>query len=82
METQGWYQFDGFRVDARARTLHALATDTRVELQPRVFDALLLFVSRAGELLRKQLPVALIQASSARAASTLTRIESFQRPSR
>jgi DNA-binding winged helix-turn-helix (wHTH) protein len=54
VETQGWYQFDGFRVDARARTLHALATDTRVELQPRVFDALLLFVSRAGELLRKR----------------------------
>jgi DNA-binding winged helix-turn-helix (wHTH) protein/Tfp pilus assembly protein PilF len=54
METQGCYEFDGFRVDARQRTLYSTADDTRIELQPRVFDALLCFVERPGELLGKR----------------------------
>jgi DNA-binding winged helix-turn-helix (wHTH) protein/Tfp pilus assembly protein PilF len=54
MEPQGGYEFDGFRVDARQRTLHSLADNARIELQPRVFDALLLFLERQGELLGKR----------------------------
>lgn len=48
------YEFEGFRVDARLRVVHALPSQQRVELQPRVFDALLYFLERPGELLGKR----------------------------
>jgi DNA-binding winged helix-turn-helix (wHTH) protein len=54
MDAPGCYEFGDFRVDARQRTLHALADNTRIELQPRVFDALLLFLAHPGELLGKR----------------------------
>lgn len=48
------YEFEGFRVDARQRVLYSLPGNTRIELQPRVFDALLCFLERPGELLGKR----------------------------
>jgi len=54
MEAQDGYEFDGFRVDARQRVLYRLPGNTRVDLQPRVFDALLHFVRHPGELLGKR----------------------------
>lgn len=48
------YEFDGFRLDVQQRVLLALPQAAPVELQPRVFDALLYFVERAGELLGKR----------------------------
>lgn len=48
------YEFEGFRVDARQRMLYRLPAQQRIELQPRVFDALLHFVRRPGELLEKR----------------------------
>lgn len=53
MPPQG-YEIEGFRIDARQRVLHALPGNERIELQPRVFDALLYFVRRPGELLGKR----------------------------
>ena len=54
MEAHDQYQFDGFRVDARQRVLYRIPGDARIDLQPRVFDALLHFVQRPGELLGKR----------------------------
>jgi DNA-binding winged helix-turn-helix (wHTH) protein/Tfp pilus assembly protein PilF len=54
MATQDCYEFDGFRVDTRQRILQTLPGGARIDLQPRVFDALLLFVERTGELLGKR----------------------------
>jgi DNA-binding winged helix-turn-helix (wHTH) protein/Tfp pilus assembly protein PilF len=54
MEVQDSYEFDGFRVDARQRVLYRMPENTRVDLQPRVFDALLYFVQHPGELLGKR----------------------------
>lgn len=54
MEAHDQYEFDGFRVDARQRVLYRMPGDHRIDLQPRVFDALLHFVRRPGELLGKR----------------------------
>ena len=54
MQEQDSYRFDGFRVDARQRVLYRQADNSRIDLQPRVFDALLHFVRRPGELLGKR----------------------------
>lgn len=54
MEAHDQYEFDGFRVDARQRVLYRIPGDARIDLQPRVFDALLHFVQRPGELLGKR----------------------------
>ncbi|MET0280702.1 MAG: winged helix-turn-helix domain-containing protein [Steroidobacteraceae bacterium] len=48
------YEFDSFRLDPQQRVLFTLQDDRQVELQPRVFDALLYFVERPGELLGKR----------------------------
>ncbi len=48
------YEFAHFRLDVQQRVLFALPGPVPVELQPRVFDALLYFVERAGELLGKR----------------------------
>jgi DNA-binding winged helix-turn-helix (wHTH) protein/tetratricopeptide (TPR) repeat protein len=47
------YEFEGFRLDPQQRLLHT-QDGHAVELQPRVFDALLYFVERPGELLGKR----------------------------
>lgn len=54
MDAQDTYEFDDFRVDPRQRLLLRMPAGTRIDLQPRVFDALLHFVSRPGELLGKR----------------------------
>ena len=47
------YEFEGFRLDAQRRVL--LGADGRsIALTPRLFDALLYFVERAGQLLTKE----------------------------
>lgn len=48
------YEIDGFRIDPRQRMLYALPANRPVDLQPRVFDALVYFVERPGELLGKR----------------------------
>lgn len=48
------YEFDSFRLDVQQRVLFKLPSLAPVELQPRVFDALLYFVERPGELLGKR----------------------------
>jgi DNA-binding winged helix-turn-helix (wHTH) protein/Tfp pilus assembly protein PilF len=48
------YEIDGFRIDVRQRMLYTLPDNRAVDLQPRVFDALLYFVERQGELLGKR----------------------------
>jgi DNA-binding winged helix-turn-helix (wHTH) protein len=48
------FEFEGFRLNAQQRTLQRAPHGTAVELQPRVFDALLHFVERPGELLGKR----------------------------
>jgi DNA-binding winged helix-turn-helix (wHTH) protein/tetratricopeptide (TPR) repeat protein len=48
------HEFDGFRLDPQQRMLFALPGGAAVDLQPRVFDALLYFVERPGELLGKR----------------------------
>src|SRR5690606_28605090 len=54
MEAQDDYDSDGFRVDTRQRVLYRTPGDVRIDLQPRVFDALLCFLQRSGELLGKR----------------------------
>jgi len=49
----GIFEFAGFRLDARQHRLQALSDGRTVPLTPRVFDTLLLFVTRPGELLDK-----------------------------
>ncbi len=51
---QDGYEFDGFGVDARQRVLYRQADGARIDLQPRVFDALLYLVQHPGELLTKR----------------------------
>ena len=47
------YVFEGFRLDAQRRVLHG--TDGQpIPLTPRLFDTLLYFVERAGQLLTKE----------------------------
>jgi DNA-binding winged helix-turn-helix (wHTH) protein/Flp pilus assembly protein TadD len=48
------YEFEGFRVDTQQRLLLAMPGRVRVDLQPRVFDTLLYFIERPGELLVKR----------------------------
>jgi DNA-binding winged helix-turn-helix (wHTH) protein len=48
------YEFEGFRVDTQQRRLLAMPGRVRIDLQPRVFDALLYFIERPGELLAKR----------------------------
>jgi DNA-binding winged helix-turn-helix (wHTH) protein len=48
------YRFGHFRVDAHQRLLFADGASAPVPLPPRVFDTLLYFVQRPGELLTKQ----------------------------
>jgi DNA-binding winged helix-turn-helix (wHTH) protein/Tfp pilus assembly protein PilF len=48
------YEIDGFRIDAQQRMLYALPGNRPVDLQPRVFDALVYFLERPGELLGKR----------------------------
>ena len=48
------YEIDGFRIDPRQRMLYSLPANRPVDLQPRVFDALVYFVERPGELLGKR----------------------------
>lgn len=48
------YQFGGFRVDPQQRLLFAEGSAQPVPLPPRVFDTLLYFVERPGQLLSKQ----------------------------
>ena len=47
------YAFEGFRLDAQRRVLFA-PNGKSVTLTPRLFDALLYFVERAGQLLTKE----------------------------
>jgi DNA-binding winged helix-turn-helix (wHTH) protein/Tfp pilus assembly protein PilF len=47
------YEFEGFRLDPQMRVLFT-REGAAVDLQPRVFDALLHFVQRPGELLGKR----------------------------
>jgi TolB-like protein len=47
------YEFDRFRVDPGHRLLFAQGADGPVALPPRVFDTLLYFVERPGELVSK-----------------------------
>jgi DNA-binding winged helix-turn-helix (wHTH) protein/Tol biopolymer transport system component len=47
------YVFEGYRLDAQRRVLHA-ADGRPIPLTPRLFDTLLYFVERAGQLLTKE----------------------------
>ena len=47
------YVFEGFRLDAQRRVLHG-ADGQPIPLTPRLFDTLLYFVERAGQLLTKE----------------------------
>jgi DNA-binding winged helix-turn-helix (wHTH) protein/Tol biopolymer transport system component len=47
------YVFEGFRLDAQRRVLHA-ADGEPIPLTPRLFDTLLYFVERSGQLLTKE----------------------------
>lgn len=47
------YRFEGFRLDAQRRVLYA-ADGQPIPLTPRLFDTLLYFVERAGQLLTKE----------------------------
>jgi len=47
------YVFEGFRLDAQRRVLFG-ADGTSISLTPRLFDSLLYFVERAGQLLTKE----------------------------
>ncbi len=47
------YEFDGFRLDTQRRVLFGLDGQP-IALTPRLFDALLYFVERAGQLLTKE----------------------------
>jgi DNA-binding winged helix-turn-helix (wHTH) protein len=48
------YAFDRFRVDPQQRLLFADSVERAVPLPPRVFDTLLHFIERPGELLSKR----------------------------
>ena len=52
METKTVYEFDRFRVDPQERLL--LRGEKRIELTPKVFDLLLIFVRNSGRLLTKE----------------------------
>jgi Tol biopolymer transport system component/DNA-binding winged helix-turn-helix (wHTH) protein len=47
------YEFEGFRLDAQRRVLFG-PDDQAISLTPRLFDALLFFVERPGQLLSKK----------------------------
>ena len=47
------YEFDGFRLDLRQRLLLSGADGRPIPLSPKIFDTLLYFVERRGELLDK-----------------------------
>jgi TolB-like protein len=47
------YEFGGFRLDARQRLLSAIRDSSPIALPARVFDTLLYFVERHGEMLDK-----------------------------
>ena len=50
---QPTYAFDGFRLDAQHRVL-ARANGEPIPLAPKVFDTLLYFVERPGQLIAKR----------------------------
>jgi DNA-binding winged helix-turn-helix (wHTH) protein len=48
------FAFGEYRLDANRRVIEAPATDRRLTLPPRIFDAALYFVSHPGQLLAKE----------------------------
>ncbi len=63
--TRVFYEFGGYRLDPQRRSLTAIADGRSIPLAPRVFDTLVTFVERPGELIAKDALIAAVWAHSA-----------------